>query len=168
MKEVILDVRESDEFEAEHVEGAIHLPLSRLACLAPGILGQLKDRPFLLMCRSGARARLALQQMEASGLLSGSIKVFEGGLLEWKRQGNPTILRKESFPVIRQVQLIVGFSLLAFSALGYWVSPHYLFGTVFFGLGLSIAGLTGYCGLANLLMRMPWNQVRPMNHQINR
>lgn len=40
MTEVILDVRERDEFEAEHVPGSISVPLSHLDSVAPGVLDQ--------------------------------------------------------------------------------------------------------------------------------
>jgi hypothetical protein len=44
--------------------------------------------------------------------------------------------------------------------LGLVVSPWFLALAAFFGAGLTFAGATGTCGLALLLMRMPWNAVR--------
>jgi len=60
-------------------------------------------------------------------------------------------------PIMRQVQVVVGFMVLLSSALAALVSPWFLLLTGFFGAGLLFAGLTGTCGMAALLGRMPWN-----------
>jgi hypothetical protein len=41
--------------------------------------------------------------------------------------------------------------------LGLTVSPWFLALSAFFGAGLTFAGATGTCGLALVLMKMPWN-----------
>ena len=84
MKQVIVDVREKDEFTAERVEGSINLPLSDLNHQAPGVLKNLGECSFVLMCRSGKRAGLAKRQLEALGV-GCVLQVYEGGSLEWKR-----------------------------------------------------------------------------------
>jgi hypothetical protein len=38
------------------------------------------------------------------------------------------------------------------------VSPWFLAAAAFFGGGLTFVGATGTCGLALLLMKMPWNR----------
>ena len=40
---VILDVREKEEFEAEHIPESISCPLSQFDMLVPGILKNTKD-----------------------------------------------------------------------------------------------------------------------------
>jgi hypothetical protein len=57
------------------------------------------------------------------------------------------------------VQLIAGTMVLAGVALGALVSPWFLVLAAFFGAGLTFAGATGTCGLALLLMKMPWNRL---------
>lgn len=110
MDHVTIDVRERDEFDAEHVEHSINLPLSEFARVAPGVLRQLEGKSVVIMCRSGNRANLALQQIQSLGRFNlPDIKVYSGGLLEWKRQGLPTsCLKKGHIPIMRQVQLIAG------------------------------------------------------------
>ena len=39
------------------------------------------------------------------------------------------------------------------------VNPNRVFLCAFFGAGLTFAGSTGWCGLAILLSKMPWNRV---------
>ena len=43
-------------------------------------------------------------------------------------------------------------------ALGTLVNAWFLALAAFFGAGLAFAGATGTCGLALVLMRMPWNR----------
>lgn len=158
MKQVMIDVREKDEFTAERVEGSINLPLSNLSHQAPGVLKNLGDCSFVLMCRSGKRAGLAKQQLEALGI-GCDIQVYEGGILEWKKQGKPTEGGGRSvLPIMRQVQLIAGFLILVGAALSWWVNPLWVFLTGFVGAGLFTGGATGFCGMAELLCRMPWNK----------
>jgi hypothetical protein len=46
--------------------------------------------------------------------------------------------------------------------LGLTVSPWFLALSAFFGAGLTFAGATGTCGLALVLMKMPWNAAAPL------
>ncbi|MBI3541874.1 MAG: rhodanese-like domain-containing protein [Deltaproteobacteria bacterium] len=161
MKQVIIDVREKDEFKADRVAGSINVPLSELGHQAPGILKNLDGCSFVLMCRSGKRAGLAKQQLEQLGL-GCDLQVYEGGILEWKRQGKPTeCAGPVAFPIMRQVQLVAGTLVLAGAALTWWVDPRWLALPAFVGLGLTVAGSTGFCGMAELLARMPWNKAAP-------
>lgn len=163
MSEVILDVRERDEYEAEHVEGSINVPLSHFMSTAPGVLNQLRDKNVIVMCRSGARAKLATGEIAKMGYADKvTTTVFEGGILEWKKQGKPTVVRRKShLPILRQVQLIAGAMVFAGTVLGAFVNPWFLAVSGFVGTGLMVAGSTGFCGMAHLLAYAPWNKTLP-------
>ncbi len=163
MEQIILDVREQDEFAAEHVPGSIWVPLSQFSHSAPGVLQSLVGRQVLLMCRSGSRARLAGEQINKLGF-NGQIEfsVYEGGILEWGRKGNPVVTRKAAhLSMVRQVQLSAGLIVLLSSLLSIYVDQRIAWAAAFVGGGLTSAGLTGFCGLARLLAVMPWNQTLP-------
>jgi hypothetical protein len=70
--------------------------------------------------------------------------------------------RHQPLELQRQVQL--GAGLLAFlgTLAGVLVSPWFLIVPGFVGAGLTVAGATGFCGMARLLVRAPWN--RAMAH----
>ncbi len=163
MGEVILDVRERDEFANEHVENSINVPLSQFTLVAPGVLNQLKERDVWILCRSGNRAKLAAAQIQQLGYADKiSARVYGGGIIEWKRQGKPVVLKSRSrLPIMRQVQLIAGSVVLSTTLLGAFLNPWFLVVTGFFGAGLTVAGATGFCGMATLLSHMPWNRVAP-------
>jgi hypothetical protein len=65
-------------------------------------------------------------------------------------------------PLDRQVQFTVGLGLLCASVLAWLVHPAFLLLVAFFGAGLTLAGATGFCGLARLLAWMPWNRRAPI------
>lgn len=163
MKEVVIDVRERDEFDAEHIEGSVNIPLSQLNLLGPGILTHFMDRKIIIMCRSGNRARMAMSQAESLGFKpSGGYSVYEGGILDWKRQGKDVVsYKKGHMPILRQTHFGAGLIVLASVLLGSFVNPlfYMLAGAV--GIGLSFAGLSGICLMSNLLAYMPWNKNIP-------
>lgn len=161
MNPLLIDVRENDEYSAEHIEGSIHIPLSSFGQKAGPLLKSLGGRPVLLVCRSGKRAGIAAA--EAAHLeCESAIEVLPGGMEEWVRQGKPVVrLQKARLPIMRQVQLIAGSLVVAGVALALWVSPNFIFLSGFVGAGLMVAGATGFCGMAELLARMPWNKGTP-------
>jgi len=160
MSPVIIDVREKDEFDAEHIENSIFCPMSEFQRLAPGILHNLIDKEVILMCRSGRRAELCRQMIEQMGFQDKvKAKVYEGGILKWKQEGKPVVTRKKAkLPLLRQVQLVIGLGILIATYLTLKVNLNFIWLIAFFGAGLTIAGLTGFCGMAVLLSKLPYNK----------
>jgi hypothetical protein len=59
---------------------------------------------------------------------------------------------------MRQVQIAAGLLILTGLLLAWLVAPAFVALTAFVGLGLTFAGLSGFCGMARLLALMPWNR----------
>jgi hypothetical protein len=59
---------------------------------------------------------------------------------------------------MRQVQIVVGSFSVAGAILALAVNPWFAAVPLFFGSGLLFAGITGTCGMALMLARMPWNR----------
>lgn len=81
---VLVDVREPDEFAAGRVPGAVNVPLATVAAWAQS---QPKDRPYLIICRSGRRSLSASQTLVDAGFTR--VTNVEGGTLAWEQQGLP-------------------------------------------------------------------------------
>lgn len=162
MEKVIIDVREEDEYWSEHIENSIHVPLNEFQSKAKALIDNMNDREIVIMCRSGKRAKIALTQAVSLGLdKSAKLHVFEGGILEWKNQGKPTVASKPThFPIMRQVQMVAGSSILISLILSKTVHPDLIWIASFIGAGLTFAGVTGFCGMAELLKFMPWNRTQ--------
>ncbi|PIC74864.1 rhodanese-like domain-containing protein [Sporosarcina sp. P17b] len=55
--DIVLDVREIDEFEDGHIIGAINMPLSQIQ--NGDRTGLDKDQKYVVVCRSGSRSKMA-------------------------------------------------------------------------------------------------------------
>jgi rhodanese-related sulfurtransferase len=149
---VLVDVREADEHAREHVPGARHNPLSRLAAVeAPA------GKAVIFHCRSGARTAANASRLAAAAQCEAYL--LEGGLEAWKKAGLPVSLdRGQPIEIMRQVQIVAGSLVLLGVVLGVWVAPAFLGLSAFVGAGLAFAGISGWCGMARLLALMPWNR----------
>lgn len=83
---VLVDVREADEWEVEHIPGAMHVPLSRFAASA---VPELPGKPVVLHCLAGARSSKAADILFRSGRLD--VMHMRGGLTGWKMAGLGTV-----------------------------------------------------------------------------
>ena len=71
---IVLDIRESDEFEMMHIKGSLHVPRGVLegACVwnyddTIPALAQKRDQNIVVVCRSGNRSALAALTMQQMG-----------------------------------------------------------------------------------------------------
>jgi sulfur dioxygenase len=148
----LLDVRSRLEFEGERIDGASNIPLDELSARLHEIPSL---APVIVVCRTGVRATIAAEALGRAGCRA---HVIEGGMNAWRRARLPVREGRKRLPVDRQVQLIAGLTVLTGVTLGAFVSLWFLVIAAFFGAGLTFAGATGTCGLALLLMKMPWNR----------
>jgi rhodanese-related sulfurtransferase len=150
----LIDVREPIEFEESHVEGAKLVPLGEFS----GRLAEIpRDRPVVVMCRGGKRGASALGILQAAGY--SQTANLEGGLLAWQDANLPlTVQKRRGLPLMQQVQITIGLGVLSGVVLSRMVDANWIFLSAFFGAGLVFAGSTGWCGLAILLSKMPWNR----------
>ncbi len=152
---VLVDVRPSDEFARERIAQACCVPLDRLA--RGDRTGLPSGTAVIFYCRSGNRTRMGAATLETSA--AGEAYILEGGLDAWKRAGLPVQADPgQPLELSRQVQIVAGGLVLAGTVAGAWLSPWFLLLSGFVGSGLMFAGLSGFCGLARVLMRMPWNR----------
>jgi sulfur dioxygenase len=148
----VLDVRTPLEFESEHLEGSRLIPLELLTQRMDEIAD---GTDVVVVCRTGVRATIAAETLARSGRRA---RVLEGGVQAWRRAKLPLREGRRRIPVDRQVQVIAGSMVLTGVLLGAFVNPWFLLLAGFFGAGLTFAGLSGYCGMAMLLFKMPWNR----------
>lgn len=85
----MLDVRESNEFEEVHAEGAQLMPLSSFQQTYDELD---KDRDIVVICRSGARSAQAAQFLLQQGYNAVNL---QGGTMAWEQAGLP-VERKDA------------------------------------------------------------------------
>jgi rhodanese-related sulfurtransferase len=85
----LLDVREDDEWEAGHAEGALHIPMSdfvarygELTEAAP------QDGRIHVICRSGGRSAQVAMYLVQQGFDAVNV---DGGMQVWAASGRPVV-----------------------------------------------------------------------------
>ncbi|MGE0753749.1 MAG: rhodanese-like domain-containing protein [Alphaproteobacteria bacterium] len=155
---VLIDVREPAEYASKHIPGSLLLPVS--SCCSAALPEYSKGKKIVVHCQKGGRGAMACEKLtfEDAGL---ELYNLEGGILAWEAAGLPVnSAKRQMLSLDRQVQLTIGIILIVGSLLAYYVSSLFLLLTGFVGVGLTVAGATGFCGLAQVLAKMPWNQSR--------
>lgn len=154
----LIDIRETMEYKRENIPNAISVPLSQLeTSLANHITSQ---STVIFHCKSGMRTKFAKAKIsELAKQHQVECFILEGGLDAWKKAGLPThIDRRQPIELMRQVQIAAGSLVLLGTILGSSVSAYFYLLSAFVGAGLIFAGVTGICGMARLLAKMPWNK----------
>lgn len=149
----LIDVRSPSEFATGHIPGAMNIPLEQIE-------SRIEDlstiKPIVLICQMGKRARMTAGLLEPCQF---KLSILEGGTSTWIKAGFPIVLSVRSrWSLERQVRFGAGLLILTASALALVMNPHWLFLAAFVGAGLTFAGLTDICPMAELLQRMPWNK----------
>jgi len=149
---VLIDVRETEEFGEVRIAGARFQPLSVLTQLPPD---DDQGKQAIYFCRSGRRTATAIAELESRG--HAETLVLDGGLTAWRQAGLPIVTGgKGPISLARQVQIAVGSLIVICLMLGQ-LSPLFRCLAALIGCGLIFAGITGTCGLAMVLAKMPWN-----------
>jgi rhodanese-related sulfurtransferase len=150
----LIDVRTPAEHAEVHACGVRLIPLHELN---PSTLEVGKDEPVYLFCRTGGRAEIAAQKLSKAGF--NQCCVVEGGTQAWTAAGLP--VERGACEVIsleRQVRIAAGSLALSGALLTHFVHPGFIWLPGFIGAGLIFAGVTNWCGMGELLARMPWNR----------
>jgi rhodanese-related sulfurtransferase len=81
----ILDVREDDEWEAGHIAGSTHVPLSELPGRAADVPA---TDPLVVVCRVGGRSAQVTAWLRGQGREATNLA---GGLQSWAGAGRPLV-----------------------------------------------------------------------------
>lgn len=91
---VLVDVRDSDEFEAGHAPGANPISMDAIDSGWRGTDGRL---PFVVVCRTGERARHAARLLRDRGRDAFALR---GGMLAWAADGQALVTNSGARPHI--------------------------------------------------------------------
>jgi rhodanese-related sulfurtransferase len=81
----LIDVREDFEYETSNIGGQL-IPLGGILIEAEKID---KNKPVVVMCRSGKRSAAAIMQLEQQGYTN--LSNLKGGILAWQAEIDPTL-----------------------------------------------------------------------------
>jgi len=154
---LVIDIRQPDEFRREHLPDARSFPLADLLAgkslnLEPSV------QTVVFHCQSGIRTEQNSEALTRAAAPATAL-ILDGGLNNWKRAQLPTVQdKRQPRPLMQQVQIVAGSLILIGQLLGFALHPAFFLLATFVGAGLLFAGLSGWCGMALLLAKMPWNK----------
>lgn len=155
----LVDVREPIEHDEHSIAAAKLIPLGQLEARMSEID---KAKLVVVMCKAGKRGTQALRKLQDNGF--SHVLNLEGGIDAWISEGYAVERGdKKVFPLMQQVQICVGIGVLIGVILSQVIHPNFIYLSGFFGAGLLFAGLSGWCGLAMVLSKMPWNHASRNN-----
>ncbi|CAD2219860.1 rhodanese domain-containing protein [Angomonas deanei] len=162
-KVYLIDVRETAEYRREHIAEAHLFPKSTLD---PNAIFKAagKDASICVQCLSGGRSAQSAAILEDALSKTdayGDIKIYDlaGGIAAWKQAGLPIVEDfKAPLPIIRQVHLIASTLIITGSLLSRYYNDKFIFLPIMVGCGLFVSGATGFCGMALVLARLPYNK----------
>ncbi len=151
---VIVDVRMEVEYASVHAEGVEHIPMDRFDPAA--VMRRFDGKSIACICKGGTRGGKAAKMLLDAG--APNVANVVGGTQAWEAAGLPVERSSRVMPIERQVLIGAGSLVVAGVLLAYFVSPLWIILSLFVGCGLMFAGLTGFCGMALVLAKMPWNR----------
>jgi len=83
---IVLDVRDAAEFQSGHVPNARHIPVAEMEKRLKE-LDKFKQRPLVVVCRSGPRAASACALLRKNGFAE--VFTLKGGILGWSQASMP-------------------------------------------------------------------------------
>ncbi|KIF02507.1 transporter, partial [Streptomyces sp. RSD-27] len=137
-------------------------PLDRLGRAVPDVRRAAERGGVLVVCASGVRSARACAQLAEHGVPAATLV---GGTTAWASAGHG-LHRPEApagrpgWSMERQVRFTAGALVLLGLALGLLVHPLLLLLVAGVAGGLALSALTGTCGMAGLLARLPHNRPR--------
>lgn len=88
--DVVIDVREADEFHAGHIPGAVHIPRGMLEFkLSNDPEMSARDLKLVLYCKTSGRSALAAQSLQEMGYRQ--VLSLQGGFEAWREAGKPVL-----------------------------------------------------------------------------
>lgn len=82
----LIDVRESHEWQALRIPGALHIPKDELPANIEALIPE-RDRPIYLHCKGGVRSLYAANCLLNMGYQE--VYSIDGGIAEWAMVGYP-------------------------------------------------------------------------------
>lgn len=150
----MIDVRTTTEYASGHIPCTVNIPMDQFESRRNDM--RLEDG-VVLVCKAGGRAQIVASWLGGNA----AVRVLEGGTDAWLCSGLEVVTSaKTRWSLERQVRLVAGLLVLSATALAVSGVHGAIWLALAVGAGLTFAGATDICMMANLLAKMPWNQAR--------
>jgi len=150
----LLDVRSALEFAEAHIKDSINVPIDMISAKMNDLSSS--GQAYIVLCRTGNRSPMAADMLIQSGIHG--VKVMQGGMTRWQKEGLPVIKGEGGISLERQVRVVAGSLVLLGTLLSLTVHQWFVAIPLFVSSGLIFAGLTDNCLMGMLLMKLPYNK----------
>ncbi|EDY43491.1 rhodanese-like domain-containing protein [Streptomyces sp. SPB074] len=154
----VIDVRSPGEFAAGHLPGAYNVPLDQLDRAVPVLRETTTGEDLLLVCAAGPRAEAAHSRLAERGVAA---SVLDGGTNAWTEERGELELSagggRTPWDMNRQVRFTAG-ALVLLGLLAGRRAPKARLLAVGIAGGLVYSGVSGSCGMAAALGKLPFNR----------
>jgi len=154
LQDKLLDVRSPLEFSEVHIKDSINVSIDMLSAKINDLVQS--KQSYIVLCRTGNRSPMAADMLMQSGIHG--VKVMQGGMTRWQKEGLPVIKGEGGISLERQVRLIAGSLVLLGIVLSWFVHWAFIFISAFISCGLIYSGLSDNCLMGMLLMKLPYNK----------
>lgn len=164
----LIDVRDAESYNAQHIAGAHNIPIAELD--VSKIPSNMHNKNIVVHCGGGKIRCVKGYEMLVKQDPKLKVQILEGGINGWTKAGLPTVnkygidLNIKHIPLEGQVRITEGLLIFLGVLIGYYSYPILLL-LALFGLGLIFSGISGYCIVGALLQKMPWNQNKRIVHK---
>jgi rhodanese-related sulfurtransferase len=84
---ILLDVRTDREYFLSNIEGSLHMPMNTISEKYTSLD---KDKETIVQCKSGVRSEKVCEFLLNNNFTN--VKNLTGGIAEWEKQIDPTII----------------------------------------------------------------------------
>jgi len=149
-----LDVRSTLEYSQLHIKDSINVPIDMLSAR----IDELSHfrQSYIVLCRTGNRSAMAADMLMQSGMPG--VKLLRGGITDWQKERLPVEKGEGGISLERQVRIIAGCLVFLGIIMSLTVHRAFILLPIFVSCGLIYAGLTDFCFMGMLLMKLPFNK----------
>jgi rhodanese-related sulfurtransferase len=153
---IMVDAEEYFGKEPNNLFGDIYYQYENLN---PEIMSMHKDKNIVVYCNHGISSRFFARQLQAK-YPEHKVMTLDGGSDALTKDAGMSCalnITPAKMTITRQICAIAG-GIIVVGGMSSLVWPAMTWLTISVGAGLCVSGLTGWCALANILLKMPWNK----------
>tara|TARA_R110002124_G_scaffold129483_1_gene291014 strand:+ start:325307 stop:325915 length:609 start_codon:yes stop_codon:yes gene_type:complete len=157
----VLDVRTEAEYKQSRLAtiASDNVPLDEILDVMDTITNHCANMRTYILCKAGVRAEFAGYDLEAAG--AKDIVIVEGGTSALKDLGLP--FKSGVISLERQYHILIGLFGVMGIIYGLYLDKTWFALTAFVSFSALFHGLTGICGLKNIIAKMSWNRASTLD-----
>jgi rhodanese-related sulfurtransferase len=159
----VLDVRTEAEYKQSRLAtiASDNVPLDEILDVMDTITNHCANMRTYILCKAGVRAEFAGHDLEAAG--AKNVVIVEGGTSALKTIGVPFKSSGMSISIERQYHTLLGLMVLLGLIYGVYLDTMWFALTAIAGVSALLHGLTGLCGIQQIIGKLSWNKAAPLD-----